>query len=230
MRILVVEDNSAFAHLVAERLTRSGIDSDRAGTVEQAEKAIKAVDYAAIVLDLGLPDKGGLDLLQDLRLQGDDTPVLVVTARNGLEDRIKGLREGADDYLAKPFSLDELVARLRVLLRRPGRLAGQPLTAANVALNPENHQVSVNGRVLLMRVRETVVLEFLLRNKGIVVTRHLLENQLFGMDGEQEANTVDVYIHRVRKQLAAAGASVKIHTIRGVGYMLSEDKNAQSNF
>jgi DNA-binding response OmpR family regulator len=224
MRVLIVEDNTAFAHLVAERLARSGFDSDQMGTVKEAERAISTVDYAAIVLDLGLPDDDGLALLRRLRSRGDATPVLITTARHGLEDRVRGLREGADDYLAKPFSIDELVARLHALLRRPGKLLGHVLTTGNVSLDGDSRQVNVGERVLPMRRRETIVLEILMRHKGNVVPRRYIEDQLFGLEGEQDSNTVDVYIHRLRKQLDDAGATVKVHTIRGVGYMLFEDK------
>lgn len=220
MRVLIVEDNNAFAQLVAERMAQSGFDSDKALSVKQAEEAIESVDYAAIVLDLGLPDSDGLTLLRNLRNRGDATPVLITTARNSLEDRVRGLREGADDYLAKPFSIDELIARLHALLRRPGTLLGHVLKAGNISLDSDSHQVNVGDRVQPMRLRETVVLELLMRHKGNVVPRRYFEDQLFGIAGEQESNTVDVYIHRLRKQLDDAGATVQIHTIRGVGYML----------
>jgi DNA-binding response OmpR family regulator len=226
MRVLIIEDNASFAHLIAERLQQSGFDSDQVGSVEQAHQAIGAVDYAAIVLDLGLPDASGLVLLRELRLRGDATPVLITTARNGLEDRIKGLREGADDYLAKPFSIDELVARLHALLRRPGRLLGDVLKVGNVSLDSTHHQVNVGDRILPMRLRETIVLELLMRHKANVVPRRFFEDQLFGIEGEQDSNTIDVYIHRLRKQLDDAGATAKIHTVRGVGYMLLDYKEA----
>jgi two-component system response regulator TctD len=220
MRVLIVEDNSAFAQLVAEHIAKSGFDSDKASSVAQAEEAIKSVDYSAIVLDLGLPDTDGLVLLRQLRQQGNATPVLITTARNSIEDRVRGLREGADDYLAKPFSIDELVARLHALLRRPGDLIGRTLKTGNISLDSDNRQLSVGGRVLPMRLRELVVLEILMRYSGSVVPRRYFEDQLFGIAGEQDSNTVDVYIHRVRRQLLDANATVQIHTIRGVGYML----------
>ena len=226
MRVLIIEDNVSFARLVAERLAQSGFDSDLSETVEQATQATKAMDYAAIVLDLGLPDASGLSLLRELRSRGDSTPVLITTARNGLEDRVQGLREGADDYLAKPFSIDELVARLHALMRRPGRLLGDVLKAGNVALDSAHHQVNVGDRILPMRLRETIVLELLMRHKASVVPRRFFEDQLFGIEGEQDSNTVDVYIHRLRKQLEDAGSTAKIHTVRGVGYMLVDDKEA----
>jgi two-component system response regulator TctD len=224
MRVLIVEDNGALAQLVAERMAKSGFDSDTASSVAQAEGAIGTVEYAAIVLDLELEDTDGLTLLRRLRQRGDATPVLITTARNGLEDRVRGLREGADDYLSKPFSIDELIARLHALLRRPGTLVGRPLVAGNVELDSDTGSVRVDGRVLAMRLREALILEILMRHAGNVVPRRYLEDQLFGVAGEQESNTVEVYIHRVRRQLLDSGATAQIHTIRGVGYMLIPER------
>ncbi|MBS0517823.1 MAG: response regulator transcription factor [Proteobacteria bacterium] len=221
MRVLIVEDNETFAEILSQKLGESGFDSDTATTARQAHEAIRAVEYAAIILDLGLPDSDGLFLLRQLREERHATPVLITTARNSLEDRVKGLRSGADDYLAKPFSIDELIARLRALLRRPGILLDDVLKAGNVSLAIDSRQVSVAGRILTIRLRETILLEILMRHHGTVVPRRYFEAQLFGIEGEQETNTVDVYIHRLRRQLQDADADVKIHTIRGVGYMLA---------
>jgi len=228
MRILIVEDNKTFASLMAARLDRSGIESDQIGSLEEARKAIAAVDYAAIVLDLGLEDGDGLELLRDLRKRGSSIPVLITSARHSLEDRVRGLREGADDYLAKPFSVDELIARLHAVMRRPGKFVGQSLQSGNVALDTESRQVRIADAVLLVRVRETLLLELLMRHAGHVVPRHYFEHQLFGHDSEHDSNTVDVYVHRLRRQLMDAGATVMIHTIRGVGYMLTELKRTRS--
>jgi two-component system response regulator TctD len=159
-------------------------------------------------------------------LNGNITPVLIVTGRNGLEDRIAGLRAGADDYLTKPLVMDELIARLHALLRRPGRRRDQLLAAGNVSLDTENHQVIVGDQRQLFRLREATVLELLLRDKDRVVPRRMFEDHLYGLSGEQDSNAIDVSVHRLRKQLTEAEATVQIHTIRGVGYMLSEDKNA----
>jgi DNA-binding response OmpR family regulator len=222
VRVLIVEDNQSLASLVATRLQQAGIDSDVAGSAAQARRALATLDYAAIVLDLGLPDGDGLELLRSLRRSGNATPVLAATARHGLEDRVLGLREGADDYLPKPFSVEELVARLHAILRRPGRLVGQVLRAGNVALNPQLHQLNIDDRIVPSRLRETVILELLMRHLGSVVKRSHLEDELFGLEGESDSNTVDVYIHRIRRQLAESNATVAIHTIRGIGYMLME--------
>lgn len=223
MRILIIEDNTEIAGLIAKRLSQSGLESDCVATVEAAERAIGAVDYAAIVLDLGLPDQDGLAFLRKLRSGERSTPVLIASARGALDDRVKGLREGADDYLTKPFSVDELVARLHALMRRPRKLLGNVLAAGNVMIDCDKHQVNVGDRVLPMRLREAVLLDLLIRHKNNVVPRRYFEDQLFGIDGNQDANTIEVYVHRVRRQLFDARATVMVHNIRGVGYMLRED-------
>ncbi|SRR6266404_762593 len=224
MRVLVVEDNSTYANLVVARLAQSGLYADLVQSGHEAELAILRMEYAAIILDLGLPDQDGLELLKTIRSRRSSTPVIIVTARNSLESRVTSLHMGADDYLAKPFSMDELVARLYALLRRPGNQLSQMLVAGNVLFDSAIRQLVVDGRVQFFRVRELAVLELLIRYKGSAVGRRIFEERLFGLAVEQESNTLDVYIHRLRKQLEDAEATVTIHTIRGVGYMLSEDK------
>src|ERR1700722_2286028 len=214
MRILIVEDNSTYGHLVAQRLAQAGFDSDEVTSASAARRALLSVRYAAILLDLGLPDDDGIVLLRQIRSAGHTMPVMIVTARHGLEHRLQGLREGADDYLAKPFSMEELVARLHALLRRPGYMLGRLLTAGNISLDTDNRQVMVGDNLQLLRVRELEVLELLIRNRGRVVTRRRFEEWLFGLQMEQETNALDVYVHRLRKILADADATVKIHTIR----------------
>jgi DNA-binding response OmpR family regulator len=176
-------------------------------------------------LDLGLPDDDGIVLPRDIRSAGHIMPIMIVMARHGLEHRLQGLREGADDYLAKPFSMEELVARLHALLRRPGQALGGLLTAGNISLDTDNHQLKVGDSLLLMRVREQEVLELLIRNSGRVVSRMRFAERLFGLRVEQDTNALDVYVHRLRKVLADADATVTIHTIRGVGFLMSEGKD-----
>jgi DNA-binding response OmpR family regulator len=222
MRILIVEDNRTYGHLVAQRLAQAGLDSDEVTSARDARRAILTVRYSAVLLDLGLPDEDGIVLLRDIRSAGHTMPIMIVTARHNLEHRVQGLREGADDYLPKPFSMEELLARLHALLRRPGQTLGPLLTVGNVSLDTGNRQLKVGDSIQLMRVREQEVLELLIRNRGRVVTRRNFEERLFGLRTEQETNTLDVYVHRVRKMLANADATVKIHTIRGVGFLMSE--------
>ena len=226
MRVLLVEDNAELVGLLIKGLAQSGLAADTVGTVADANHVLATMRYAVIVLDLGLPGDDGLTLLRDLRRRGDSTPVLILTARDGVNDRVAGLREGADDYLPKPFAMEELVARLQALLRRPGNLLGKLVSFGNVALDTEGRQVFVAGNSRTFPARETAVLEILLRRGGNVAPKRLFEDHLFGLSGEVGSNAVEVYVHRLRKMLADAGASVKIHTVRGVGYLMAEDKAA----
>src|SRR5262249_21667013 len=224
MRVLLVEDNTELVALLKRGLEHAGFDADSVGTAGDAAHVLATMRYAAIVLDLGLPDDDGLALLRDMRRKGDATPVLVLTARDGVTDRVTGLREGADDYLPKPFAMEELVARLQALLRRPGNLLGRLLTFGNVSLDTEGRQVFVAGSPRAFPARETAVLEILLRRGGNVAPKRLFEDQLFGLSGDIGSNAVEVYVHRLRKMLSDAGATVKIHTVRGVGYLMAEEK------
>jgi len=226
MRVLLVEDNAELVGLLIKGLGQAGFAADTVGTVVDANHVLATMRYAAIVLDLGLPGEDGLTLLRDLRRRADSTPVLILTARDGVNDRVNGLREGADDYLPKPFAMEELVARLQALLRRPGNLLGKLVSFGNVALDTEGRQVFVAGASRTFPARETAVLEILLRRGGNVAPKRLFEDHLFGLSGEVGSNAVEVYVHRLRKMLADAGASVKIHTVRGVGYLMAEDKAA----
>jgi DNA-binding response OmpR family regulator len=224
MRILLVEDNAELVSLIVKGLERSGFAVDPVGNAADAGDALAAIRYAVIVLDLGLPDEDGLSWLRGVRDRGDSTPVLILTARDGVSDRVNGLRAGADDYLVKPFALEELVARLQALLRRSDNLLGHCLTLGNVALDTEGRQVTVNGTVRQFSSRETAVLEILLRRCGNVAPKRLFEDHLFGLSDEVGSNAVEVYIHRLRRMLADSGATVQVHTVRGVGYMLAEAK------
>ena len=226
MRVLLVEDNDELVSLLVKSLARSGFSADAVANAGDAAHSLAAMRYAAIVLDLGLPDQDGLTLLRSVRGRGDSTPVLVLTARDGVSDRVNGLRAGADDYLVKPFAMEELVARLQALLRRPGNLLGRQLSFGNVSLETEGRQVFVDGTLRVFAARETAILEILLRRDGNVVPKRLFEDQLFGLSGDVGSNAVEVYVHRLRKMLSDCGATVKIHTVRGVGYLLSEEKAA----
>ena len=224
MRLLIVEDNEELAQLLAKGLKTAGYDSDVLSTVEDARAVLSTTFYAALILDLGLPDGDGLELLRELRQRDNPVPVLVLTARGGLHDRVNGLRSGADDYLVKPFALEELLARLEAQLRRPGQLLGSSLRVANLAFDTQNRQASINDLPQLLSARETAVLELLMRSKGRVVSKKQVEDHIFGHSGEVASNAVEVYVHRLRKQLSERGARVQVHTIRGVGYLIAEEK------
>jgi DNA-binding response OmpR family regulator len=222
MRLLIVEDNEELAQLLSKGLSTAGFAADRVGNAGDARQILVTMHYSAVVLDLGLPDEDGLTILRELRARENPMPVLVLTARSGIYDRVAGLRDGADDYLVKPFAFEELIARLQALLRRPGDLLARPLRVGNVALDTEARQVFIDDAPQIVQAREIAVLEILMRRSGRVVPRKLVEDQLFGLSSDVSSNTLEVYIHRLRRQLAEAGAKVQIHTIRGVGYLLKE--------
>jgi two-component system response regulator TctD len=222
VRLLLVEDNDRFAALLKMGLGASGFAVDIIATAGDATAALKTTRWDIIVLDLGLPDADGLDVLADLRRRADTTPVLILSARGTLRDRITGLEAGADDYVVKPFALEELVARLQALLRRPGDLLGLALKVGNITFDTVARQVFVGDKPIVFPARELAVLEHLLRRSGKVVAKSLLEGALYGPTQEVESNAVEVYVHRLRRHLIEVGASVEVHTVRGVGYMISE--------
>lgn len=224
MRILLIEDNLELARLLTESLAAKGISADVVGTAADARIAIANIRYAALVLDLGLPDDDGMTVLKELRRAFDPTPVLILTARGSVDDRVAGLRNGADDYLVKPFALEELIERINALLRRPGQLLGSSLTLANLTFDTNSHQVFVDGKPYSFSARELAVLELLLRRQGRVVPKKNVEDQIFGMTSDVASNAVEVYVSRLRKQLLASKARLQIHTIRGVGYLIAEEK------
>ncbi|MBT0671301.1 response regulator transcription factor [Novosphingobium profundi] len=220
MRVLLVEDDASLAESLMAALARSGIAADHAELAEEAELMLETAQYTALLLDLGLPDADGLTLLERLRKAGTALPVIALTARGAIGERIAGLDAGADDYLVKPFDFDELEARLRAILRRQAGLQSGALACGNVRLDSRSREMEVEGRRLAVSAREAAIAELLLRRPGRVVTRQLAEDQLFGHSEEFSSNAVEVYVHRLRKKLENAGADVRIETIRGVGYLL----------
>ncbi|MDP9084894.1 MAG: response regulator transcription factor [Pseudomonadota bacterium] len=223
MRLLVVEDNVQLARLLAKGLRTAGYETDLLPTAAEARTALLTTSYAALILDLGLPDGDGLSILRELRHRKDPIPVLVLTARGGLDDRVGGLRSGADDYLVKPFALEELVARLEAQLRRPGQQLGSSIRVANLEFDLRNRQALIDDRPQILSSRGTAVLELLMRSKGRVVSKKQVEDHIFGLSGDVASNAIEVYVHRLRKQLSDRGARVAIHTIRGVGYLIAEE-------
>jgi len=224
MRILFVEDNLRLASLVHKGMENENFTIDAFGTLADAEAAIDTTDYDAIILDLGLPDGDGLDFLKSLREQKKTLPVLILTARDGIEDRVIGLNAGADDYLLKPFAMEELVARVRALLRRPDGGMAVTLTSGNVKFDTTSREVTVGDVVIKVSPREMSVLEQLMRRTGRVVAKDTIESKLYGFGDEVSINSVEANISRLRKRLVNANASVSIHTLRGVGYLLSEEE------
>jgi two-component system, OmpR family, response regulator len=224
MRVLVVEDNEELVGLLIRALAKAGLDVDAVGNVADADASLRTVSYAAIVLDLGLPDADGMEVLDQMRRRRDQTPVLILSARDGLDDRVAGLNKGASDYLPKPFATEELVARLQALLRRSPGPGGPTLTLGNLTLKTDGRQAEVGGRMLALPAREVDVLEVLLKRNGRVVSLDALQGQVFGSSQDVASNAIEVYIHRLRRMLAEAGANVRIHTIRGAGYLMDVAK------
>lgn len=224
MRILLVEDNERLAELVCQGLRSGGFAVDSFATVEDADLALASVSYDAAILDIGLPDGDGLDLLKRARQRGQALPVLLLTARDGVDDRVRGLNGGADDYLVKPFAMEELLARIRALLRRPGAALGVQLSCGRLNMDTSAREVRVGDTVMSIPRRESELLEQLLRRAGRVVPKRALEEGLYGFDDDVSSNTVEVLLSRLRKRLTQGGAGVTIHTLRGVGYMLAEDR------
>ena len=222
MRLLLVEDNGRLLTLTKAALARAGFAADGFTTAADAEAALRSIAYSVMILDLGLPDEDGLALLRRLRTSGDTLPVLILTARGGIEERVRGLDAGADDYLVKPFANEELLARIRVLLRRPGHLLSDTLELGTLRLDTASRQVTIRDQAQFLSPREVAVLEILLRRSGRVVAKKLVEDHLFGLSEEVGSNAVEVYVHRLRKQLSEMSADIEIHTIRGVGYLIAQ--------
>jgi DNA-binding response OmpR family regulator len=224
MRLLVVEDEPRITEIIKAALHEAGFVVDALCLEADAREALANIAYDAAVLDLGLPDGDGLKLLAQLRSTGNRTPILILTARDAVEQRVLGLDAGADDYLVKPFAVRELIARTKALLRRPGGALGTTLAAGNILFDTIGRDVSVGGIPLQLPRRESAILEHLLRRQGRVVPKSVLEEKLYGIDEELESNAVPVHVHHLRRRLQEGRASAEIHTVRGVGYLLVETK------
>lgn len=221
MRLLLIEDEKELAALTAQNLARHGLPTDLVATVEEAETALRLMRYDAVLLDLGLPDGDGLDLLRRLRRGGSTVPVLALTARDGVEQRVVGLEAGADDYIIKPFAAIELAARIKAVLRRPRELSDARLESGNVILEAEHGRVEVGGRPLALTRREFSLLAMLMRNENRTVTRTSLADDIYGLGLSTGPNALEVAVHRLRRHLEQAGATVSVDTVRGHGYRLA---------
>jgi DNA-binding response OmpR family regulator len=219
MRILLVEDEIEMAAALRAALARRGFVVDRVRTLEDAHIALKEPGVRAVLLDRRLPDGDGLSLLPVLRAMADPPPVIVLTALGQTMERVEGLDAGADDYLVKPFELDELLARLRAVARRRAGTAAEPLTLGALSFDAVHREAQVSGQPLQLPRREIALLDVLLRRAGRVVLRETIEAALFGFDDAPASNTLDSHVSRLRRRLSDAGAGVAIHALRGVGYM-----------
>lgn len=220
MRILLVEDDDLIGDAIKNGLEQEKYTVDWVKDGNSAILAMKNELFDLVVLDIGLPQRSGLEVLKEVRGVGNVTPVLVLTARDTVSDRVAGLDSGADDYLSKPFDMDELVARIRALLRRSRGRANPILTHGDISLDPAAHQVMRAGEVVELSGREFAILQVLMEYHGKVMSKSRLEEELYGWSSDVESNTVEVYIHHLRKKLG----SDLIRTIRGVGYMIDKPR------
>jgi two-component system OmpR family response regulator len=216
MRLLLVEDDTMIGETVLDALRAEHYAVDWVKDGALAETALRSHDYDLTVLDLGLPKRDGLQVLRSLRAAKNRTPVLVATARDAIEERIAGLDAGADDYIVKPYDLDELLARIRALLRRAAGRAEPVYEHGNVTIDPATHEATVDGKPVQLSAREWAVLEPLLARPGMVLSRTQLEDKLYGWKEDISSNAIEVYVHGLRRKL---GADV-IQNIRGVGYLV----------
>ena len=216
MRLLLVEDDPMIGEAVQDLLRAEHYAVDWARDGDAADTALRTQPYDLVLLDLGLPKRDGLAVLRDLRARKNRTPVLVATARDAVAQRIEGLDAGADDYVLKPYDLDELLARIRALLRRAAGRAEPVYEHKGVCINPATREATVNGVPVVLSAREWAVLEPLIARPGMVLSRQQLEDKLYGWGDEVSSNAVEVYIHGLRKKL---GAEVLLN-VRGVGYLV----------
>lgn len=221
MRVILVEDDELLGDGVRSGLKQYGYTVDWVKDGAAAKHAILSEHFDAIILDLGLPRMSGIEVLQEIRDEGISVPVLILTARDAVEDRVKGLDSGADDYLTKPFDLEEVSARLRALLRRSSGRADTSITYRNIVLDPASHSVTVSGEPVTLSRREFALLHKLLENSGQVLSRDQLTQSLYGWEEDVDSNTLEVHIHNLRKKVSGAF----IRTIRGVGYMVEKEES-----
>jgi two-component system response regulator QseB len=220
MRILLVEDDEMLGDGLRTGLIQYGYVVDWLKDGLSADQALKTENFDIVVLDLGLPKLSGITVLQNLRSRGQTMPVLILTARESIDDRVKGLDSGADDYLTKPFDLDELCARLRALQRRFSSRAEPLLVHNNITLDPAAHTVALDDEIINVSRREFALLQKLLENAGRVLSREHLTQSLYGWGEDVDSNALEVHIHNLRKKFG----QTFIHTIRGIGYMVDKEK------
>lgn len=220
MRILVAEDERDLNEILCKKLRSEDYCVDGCFDGEEALDYLASVDYDAVILDIMMPKRSGLEVVEQLRRQGNQTPVLFLTARDSIDDRVTGLDAGADDYLVKPFAFDELLARLRVMTRKRGGERSNLFTIDDLTLDIRSKRVERGGAELKLSAKEYALLEYLIRNKGVVLSRIQIEENIWGFDYEGSSNIVDVYIRYLRRKIDKDNPVKLIHTIRGSGYVL----------
>ncbi len=220
MRILVIEDNHRLSSSLAANLAHEGYSVDAAYDGQEGQDLAELTPYDLIILDILLPEKDGLQVCRDLRRRRIHTPILLLTARDSVDDRVQGLDCGADDYLVKPFAMRELLARLRALLRRQSPYTNGRLEMGDLVVDPVTHTVEREGRSIDLTPKEFALLEFLLYHPNQVVTREMIEQHIWNYDFESESNVIDVYVRRLRRKIDDPFATKLLTTVRGVGYRL----------
>ncbi len=223
MRILLAEDERDLNSIIAQKLTADGYSVDCCYDGEEAMEILSYTEYDAIILDIMMPKADGFTVLRKLRDGGKTTPVLFLTARDAVSDRVRGLDSGANDYLVKPFSFEELTARLRVMTRTSFGAASSVLRVGDLTMDCAAHVVQRGGRTITLSAKEYALLEYLMHNKGVVLSREKIENHIWNFDYEGGTNVVDVYISYLRKKIDGGEAQKLIHTVRGRGYVLREE-------
>lgn len=224
MRILMAEDQKDLNRIITKRLSAEGYSVDSCFDGEEALSYIEMAEYDGIILDIMMPKRDGLSVLHSLRKKGIGTPVLFLTARDAVEDRVLGLDSGADDYLVKPFAFDELIARIRAMTRKSAGNSSNIFSVADLVMDTASHTVTRGGREIALSAKEFSLLEYLLRNKGHVLSRTMIENNLWNFDYSGGTNAVDVYIRYLRKKVDDGFEPKLIHTVRGCGYVLKENQ------
>ena len=225
-RILVVEDDRDIAGLVGRELRALGLTVDVIGFAEDALLASRDTDYALMVVDLGLPDRDGMDLVRELRKRSIATPILMMTARGKIEDKVSGLSCGADDYLVKPFAVPELRARVTALLRRPSSLKDRRLSVANIIVDRDALEAIVDGASLPLTRKQFQLLELLARRKNHMTPKRMIEETLYGYNDEVSGNAIEALVYKLRQTLRSVGAEAEVETRRGIGYRLVERQRA----
>ena len=223
MRILVVEDEPNLNNVISKRLKKEGYSVDSAFDGETALEYILSIEYNAVVVDLIIPRKNGIEVVREMRARGNVTPVLILTARDSVSDRVAGLDAGADDYLVKPFAFDEFLARIRALFRRNTAFTANVLKVADLEMDMNRRTVSRGGNVIQLSSKEFTILEYLIRNKNVVLSREQIEQNAWDLSFDGGSNIVDVYIRYLRKKIDSGYDKKLIHTVYGSGYILKED-------
>lgn len=223
MRILIAEDERALNATLKKRLEEQSYSVDACLDGEEALDYIECTDYDVILLDIMMPKKSGLEVLRQLRRRDQQVPVLLLTAKDSIEDRVIGLDAGADDYLVKPFAFEELLARIRVMLRKKTGQSSNLLSAGDLTLDLSTHMVTRQGKKIALSAREFALLRYLMMNRGIVLSREQIEQHIWNYDYEGSSNMIDVYIRYLRKKIDDPFENKLIHTVRGTGYVLREE-------